>query len=127
MVAAAGDGDDAGLVDAAVKIGDLLEARFEMEGPLDPGVAEVADAAEVEGRHPARLVDLADERGLVADLARSVSRAGAVGDAAVEGDADEADLGPGPVVAGVRRAHEGRYAGVARTDLRVGEFRGSRA
>jgi len=43
----------------------------------------------------------------------------AVGDAAVEGNADEGDVEPGRILA-IRRPHEGRDAGIARPHHRVG-------
>src|SRR6266536_2960490 len=60
----------------------------------DPGIPQIGDADEVEGGDAGRLVDLADKRRMVADVARPVAGACAVGDATVERHADEADVDP---------------------------------
>ena len=51
------------------------ECPLQLEGPFDPGISQVRDADEIEGRYAGRLIDLADERRLVADVARAVTRA----------------------------------------------------
>src|SRR5690606_3875152 len=45
-----------------------------------------------------------------------------IGHAAVEGNPDQADLDPGPIL-GIGRAHERRQAGIAGPVHRVGHFR----
>ena len=65
--------------------GDFGERALQLEGPFDPGISQIGDANELEGRHAGRLIDLADKRRLVADVARAVARAGAAGDATVDG------------------------------------------
>src|SRR5262249_40860918 len=102
--------------------GNFGERPLQLEGPFDPGVSQIGDADEVEGRHPGRLVDLADERRLVADVARAVARAGAVGDATVERHADEADVDLIEPHA-VGEAEEGGNSAIARLQLRIGQFR----
>src|SRR5215475_5424064 len=72
--------------------GDFGERSLQLEGPFDPGISQIGNADEVEGRHASRLIDLADERRLVADVARAVARAWAVGDATVKWHADETDV-----------------------------------
>ena len=121
MVAAGGQRHDPGLVDLAIEGGDLGEPALEVERPLHPGVAEVGDPAELVGRDPARLVDLAHQRRLVADLARAVARAGAVGHAAVERHADQPDVDVRQILA-IGRAHERRKPGVARPRHRIVEL-----
>src|SRR5690606_4393559 len=65
--------------------------------------------------------DLAHQRALVADLARAVARAGAIGHAAVERHPDQTDVHPLRIFP-VRGAHEGRKAGIARPGHRIFEF-----
>src|SRR6202011_4828515 len=55
--------------------GDFGERALQLEGPFDPGISQIGDANELEGRHAGRLIDLADKRRLVADVARAVARA----------------------------------------------------
>ena len=64
--------------------GDFGERPLQLEGPLDPSISKIGHANEVERRHAGCLIDLADEQRLVADGARAVARAGAVGDATIE-------------------------------------------
>ena len=59
---------------------------------------------------------------MVADVARAVARAGAVGDATVERHADETDVDFIEQL-GVGEAEEGRDSAVARLQLRIGQFR----
>src|SRR5215813_8731844 len=102
--------------------GDFGERPLQLEGPFDPGVSQIGDADEVEGRHAGRLIDLADERRLVADVARAMARAWAVGDATVERHADEADVDLIEPHA-VGEAEEGGNSAIARLQLRIGQFR----
>ena len=121
VVAAGRQRHDPGGVHLAIEGGDLVERALEMERALHPGVAEIGDPAELIGCDAARLIDLAHQRGLVADLARPVPGAGAVGHAAVEGHADQPDVDGGEILA-VGRAHEGGEPGVARPRHRIIEF-----
>src|SRR5262249_52121237 len=89
---------------------------------LHPGVAHVAHPAERIRVDPARLVHLAHEARLVADLAGPMPRAGPVGDAAVEGNAGKADI-DGREILDEGRAHECRYPQIPRPHHRVREFR----
>src|SRR6266481_2842541 len=98
--------------------GDFGERALQLEGPFDPSISQIGDADEVEGRHAGRLIDLADERRLVADVARAVARAWTVGDATVERHADETDVDLIEHV-GVGEAEEGRDSAVARLQLRI--------
>jgi hypothetical protein len=82
----------AGRVNGSEEGGDFGERALQLEGPFDPGISQIGDADEVEGRHAGRLIDLADERRLVAKVARAVTRAWAVGDATVERHANETDV-----------------------------------
>src|SRR6516165_12475868 len=102
--------------------GNFCERPLQLEGPFDPGISQIGDADEVEGRHAGRLIDLADERRLVADVARAVARAWAVGDATVERHADEADVDLIEPHA-VGEAEEGGNSAIARLQLRIGQFR----
>src|ERR1700738_3744586 len=100
---------------------DFGERALQLEGPFDPGISQIGDADEVEGRHAGRLIDLADERRLVADVAWAVARAWAVGDATVERHADETDVDLIEPHA-VGEAEEGRDSAIARLQLRIGQF-----
>jgi hypothetical protein len=83
---------------------------------VDRCVAEIGAVAQREGIDAARPVDVAHQRRQVAQLARAVARAGAIGGAAVPGNAGQSDLDrveqrvalldPG-------QAHEGGDAGEA--------------
>src|SRR6266853_4307835 len=101
---------------------DFGERALQLEGPFDPGISQIGDANELEGRHAGRLIDLADERRLVADVARAVARAWAIGDATVERHADETDVDLIEPHA-VGEAEEGRDSAIARLQLRIGQFR----
>src|SRR6478609_9642201 len=82
----------AGRVHGSEEGGDFGQRALQLQGPFDPGISQIGDADEVEGRHAGRLIDLADERRLVAKVARAVTRAWAVGDATVERHANETDV-----------------------------------
>ena len=102
--------------------GDFRERPLQLEGLFDPGVPQIRDADEIERRHAGRLIDLADKRRVVADLAWAVARAWAVGDATVERHADEADVDLIEPHA-VGEAEEGRNSAIARLQLRVRQLR----
>src|SRR5262249_21988636 len=68
------------------------------------------------------VIEVADERRLVADAARAMARAWAVGDATVERHADEADVDLIEPHA-VGEAEEGGNSAIARLQLRIGQFR----
>jgi hypothetical protein len=80
MIAAHRQRRYASRMDGSEEGSDFGERALQLEGPFDPGIPQIGDAHEVEGRHAGRLVDLADERGLVADVAGAVARAWAIGD-----------------------------------------------
>ena len=71
---------------------DFRQRGFEFIRFLDPRIAEVAHAGLGEGHDAGDAVDAAQQAGLVAHGARAVAGAGAVGDAAIEGHADDADI-----------------------------------
>lgn len=89
----------------------LLDAK---KGVLDGErihgeIPKVSDAKLGEGIHLQDWVPRSDDRGLHADMARPEARAGTIGCASIERDADESDLkllG----LSDVRQTHEGRYA-----------------
>ena len=122
MVAADGKRGDAGGDDRVVEGRDFRQRGFEFIRFLDPGIAEVAHAGLGEGHDAGGAVDAAEQAGLVAHRARAVAGAGAVGDTAIEGHADDADIHRGEVL-GVAGAEEGGDAGVARMGLWVGQVR----
>ncbi len=122
MVAARRDRHDPGGVDRREDGFDLAMRALELERFFDPGIAEIGDPAQRIGIDAGRLVDAPHQARLVADLARPVAGAGAVGHAAVERHADQPDIDPGEVLA-IGRSHEGRDAGVTRPHHRIGEFR----
>jgi hypothetical protein len=59
--------------------GDFRERPLQLEGPFDPGIAQISDADEVEWRYASRLINFSDERRLIADLAWAVAGARSVG------------------------------------------------
>src|SRR5439155_18861583 len=90
---------------------DAVEARIEIER-VDRRIAAIAAPDAVERRDAGDMMNAPDQARLVADLARSVARAGEVGGAAIEGYTDKRDIdfiGPGD-----RQAHEGRQPRKAR-------------
>src|SRR6266536_1033005 len=109
-------------IDGSEEGSDFGERALQLEGPFDPSIPEIGDADEVEGRHAGRLVDLADERRLVADVARAVARACAIGDTTVEWHSHEADV---DLVEphSVREAEKSRDSTVAWLQLRISELR----
>lgn len=121
MVAADGEGGDVGGCEGVVKGFDLTESGFEIVGAFNPAVAEVSDTGLIEGGGAGGVVIGAEEGGLVANFPGSVAGTGAVGDAAVEGNADNANVAFGEVL-GVRGAEEGWDTGVAGLGLRVVEL-----
>ncbi len=79
---------------------------------VDRRVAEIGTVAQVKRPDAGGVVHVARHRRQVADLARSVARAGAVGRAAVPGHADQADIDfVGVSRRDVRQAHESCNAG----------------
>jgi hypothetical protein len=74
MIAAHRQRRYASRMDGSEEGSDFGERALQFEGPFDPGIPQIGDTHEVEGRHADRLVDLADERGLVADIAWAVAR-----------------------------------------------------
>jgi hypothetical protein len=74
----------AGRMNGSEEGSDLRERPLQLEGLFDPGVPQIRDADEIERRYAGRLIDLADERRVDADIAWAVARAGAVGDATIE-------------------------------------------
>ena len=121
MIAARGDRHNACAMKGLVKFRDLVERAHKLVGLLDPGVADIADLAERIGIDPARLVHLAHQARLVADLARAMPRARAVGDAAIEGNARKPDI-DGRKVLDHGRAHERRYPQIPRPHHRIREL-----
>ena len=94
---------------------------------IDRRVAEIGDARQLVGRDAADMMHLAHEARHVADLARPVARAGAVGGAAVPRHADQRDV-EARRIGHVRQAHEGRDVAEARHDgavNRLGEGLGN--
>src|SRR6516162_10708994 len=113
---------NASRMNGSEKVGNFAKRPLQLEWLFDPAVSQIGDADEVERRHTGRLIDLADERRLIADIARAVACAWAVGDAAIDRHADEADVDLIEPHA-VGEAEEGRNSAVARAQLRIGQFR----
>ncbi len=90
----------------------------QLEGVLDPAIAEVAHAGIVERVGPCRGIVAAEQRGLLAHRARPVAGAATVGHATIERHADEGDVRVRRAI-GDGRAEEGGDAGVAGPHLRV--------
>ena len=121
MIASGAQRNHPGRMDALEEGADLFERAFQMERPLHPGVAEIGDRAQLERRDAARLIDLAHQRALIADLARAVPRARAIGHAAVERHPDQPDVDTVQVLA-IGRPHESREPRVTGARHRVLEF-----
>jgi hypothetical protein len=111
MIAADADAAGSGLEDGSDSLLDALEGVFDGER-VHGEVAEVGDAIFREGIYVENRIPRTDDRGLDANVAWAETRAGAIGGAAVKGDADEGDVeffGLGDV----REAHEAGNAGEA--------------
>src|SRR6516225_8382165 len=101
--------------------GDFRERPLQLEGPFDPGIAQISDADEVEWRYASCLINFSDERRLIADLARAVAGARSVGCATVERHGHQADVDIiEPNAMG--KTEEGRNPAIARAQLRIGQF-----
>src|ERR1035437_659605 len=118
-IAADRDRDDAAGDHAAIEAGDLPQRDLQLVWLLQPAIAEIAHQRDGEGGDAGGGVDPAQQRGLLAHRARAVPRAGAVGDAAVERHADQADIG-GPEILAIGRAEEAGDPSIARQRLRIG-------
>ena len=105
MIAADRERRGAGGMNLGEELLDPLQAVHQVDG-IDRRVAQIGDAAELIGRDPADMVDLADEARHVPHFARPVAGAGPVGGAAVPGHADEGDVELGRV-GDMGQAHEG--------------------
>src|SRR5438132_588195 len=92
MIAADGQRRYACCMDGREEASDFTERSLQLEWAFDPRIPQIGDADKVEGGDAGRLVDLADQRRMVADVARPVAGAWAVGDATVERHADEANV-----------------------------------
>ncbi len=117
MVAADAERDRPGRNDGRDPGLDPGETVVQVDG-IDRQVADVGDVGDAEGLSSGDVVHPPHQARLVADLARSMARAGPVGGAAVPGNAVERDVEP------LRRGHkgqphEGRHAGVARHQGRI--------
>jgi len=115
MVAAGSERDHAGAVDRLEKGLDPLQGIVEVDR-VAGDVAEIGAVGQLEGRNAERVVHVAHHRRHVADLARTMARAGPVGGAAVPGHADQADLDL-VELGDVGQAHEGRDAREAGHDV----------
>ena len=105
MVAPGGQRGDAVGAQVTVEGGDSRHAVGDI-GRVGADIAQVGAVCQFEGAHAGGAIFGADHGGGVAQLARSVARAGAVGGAAVPGHADQADLHI--AVAGVVRGQDGQ-------------------
>jgi hypothetical protein len=125
MVAPGAQGRYASGVEVAVEVGNVVEGALQVVDARKRHVAQVRDGAELVRVDPAHVMDRPHQARLVAHLARPMAGAGPVGDPAVEGHADEADVDAGRI-AGEGRAHEGRDFAIARRGhgvLDLGQFR----
>src|SRR5215468_804502 len=118
MVAAHADGDDVGVEELANFLLDDLEGALDGNGH-DVDVAVVGDAQPFEGRDALGMTVGANHGGLGADLAGAEARAGAVGGAAVERDAEQRHF-EGTQLTAVGQAHEGGDPAEAGRDKGVG-------
>ena len=118
MIAADRQRRDAGVGEAVEERDDVGLGGGVVEQRVEPRVADVGDAAERERIDAKDVMRRAHQRGEIAHRARPVAGAGAVGRAAVEGNAGDADVDAWQIEL-VRRAHEGRDFGEARREARV--------
>src|SRR6266702_4294420 len=92
MIAADGQRRYTCCMDGREEASDFTERSLQLEWALDPRIPQIGDADKVEGGDAGRLVDLANQRRMVADVARPVTGACPVGGATVKRDADEANV-----------------------------------
>src|SRR5262245_50000004 len=118
MVAAHADGDDVRVEELANLLLDHLEGALDGNGH-DVDVAVVGDAQPFEGRDALGMTVGANHGGLGADLAGAEARAGAVGGAAVERDAEQRHF-EGAQLTAVGQTHEGGDPAEAGRDKGVG-------
>ncbi len=109
MFAADADAARASLQDGSNSLFDALKRVFD-GNRIYGEIAKVGDAKFGEGSYMEDGIPGANDGGLDANIARAETRAGAIGCAAVEGDADEGEVELGGV-GNVREAHEGGDAG----------------
>ena len=128
MIASYADATRSGFENRCDSLLDTSERVFDRER-IYREIAEVGDAIFREGIDVEHRIPGTDNRGLYTDVARAEARAGAVGCASVERDANQGDIqffG----LSNVRKAHEGMDAGEAGEAksverLRMGQAKGA--
>jgi len=91
MIAADANATDAGVEKRSDSLLDAEKGVLDGER-IDGKIAKVGDAVLGEWIHVQDWIPRANNRGLRADISRPEARTGAIGRAAIEGDADESDL-----------------------------------
>jgi hypothetical protein len=109
VVAACGERHGPGRADPRIEPLDLRQGVGDVRR-IDWDVAQVGDAREVVRGSPGDRMDAANQARLVADRSGAVAGAGAVGRAAVPGNANQADI-DSRRVGGVGQPHEGGNTG----------------
>ena len=119
MIAPGRQRRDSGIDDLVVPGFDFGNRPFQVVDPLNGHVAEVRGLDELVRLHAGLVVVGPHQRGLVAEMARTVACARAIGDRSVEGHAEESDVDAGPVFRLLQQgpAQEGRHTRVSKPEL----------
>jgi len=107
VVTACRDRNEPRLVQPLIELVDLGDDTCEVECARQRCIADVGDARQLERDDLGQGVVVEDVAGLVPNLARTVSRAGALGEAGVRRQTDECDINLPPILAQVGAKERG--------------------